>query len=302
MAPETAVDAGPLPTAPASLRRVPVDEADYVAWCAELVRFTTGIRERFTPFPRYFELQCFNFLTMRRLLPELFPLGVRYDVILEIGCGVGAHSLMLSAFAHRLKGVDIPGEYSGFTAPGFGSSAEVSRAFVNGVFGVDHAEFADAFPDALGLADNSVDLVFSWTVLEHIPDLDRAFAEMHRVIKPGGLMVHIVPNTMSAIHTMAGDNVTASKRPPVVHPPLGYWGAAKAVFRHYLDLARGYQEPRVGGMVIPPCHSEFLTDYADQLNLYISWNYLIPLLKRGMILERLTPVNDFNYALVLRKA
>lgn len=42
------------------------------------------------------------------------------------------------------------------------------------------------------LPDASVDLVYSCAVLEHVHDLDRAFQEMHRVLKPGGYMYHEV--------------------------------------------------------------------------------------------------------------
>jgi SAM-dependent methyltransferase len=38
----------------------------------------------------------------------------------------------------------------------------------------------------LPLADGSFDLVFGHAVLHHIPDLERAFDEFHRVLNPGG--------------------------------------------------------------------------------------------------------------------
>ena len=38
----------------------------------------------------------------------------------------------------------------------------------------------------LPLADESFNLVFGHAVLHHIPDLERAFGEFHRVLKPGG--------------------------------------------------------------------------------------------------------------------
>src|SRR5438046_7769862 len=38
----------------------------------------------------------------------------------------------------------------------------------------------------LPFEDASFDLVFGHAVLHHIPDLDRAFAEFHRVLRPGG--------------------------------------------------------------------------------------------------------------------
>lgn len=39
----------------------------------------------------------------------------------------------------------------------------------------------------------SFDLVLTSETLEHVPDLDRALAEIHRVLKPGGLHVFTIP-------------------------------------------------------------------------------------------------------------
>lgn len=46
----------------------------------------------------------------------------------------------------------------------------------------------------LPLPDESVDFVFSSNVLEHVTDLDALFAEQLRILKPGGLATHIMPN------------------------------------------------------------------------------------------------------------
>jgi len=65
--------------------------------------------------------------------------------------------------------------------------------------------FADAEPGAyrngvrcedvqrLTYADASFDLVTHTEVLEHVPDDARAFAELHRVLRPGGTMLFTVP-------------------------------------------------------------------------------------------------------------
>ncbi len=42
------------------------------------------------------------------------------------------------------------------------------------------------------LPDASVDVIYSCAVLEHVHDLDQAFSEMSRVLKPGGIMYHEV--------------------------------------------------------------------------------------------------------------
>jgi SAM-dependent methyltransferase len=49
------------------------------------------------------------------------------------------------------------------------------------------ARVADA--EALPFADGAFDLVFGHAVLHHLPDLDQAWREIHRVLAPGGVAV-----------------------------------------------------------------------------------------------------------------
>src|SRR5262245_62163542 len=45
----------------------------------------------------------------------------------------------------------------------------------------------------LPFGDASFDFVFSNSVLEHVQDLPSAFREIHRVLKPGGITLHLFP-------------------------------------------------------------------------------------------------------------
>lgn len=45
----------------------------------------------------------------------------------------------------------------------------------------------------LTFPDNSIDLLVSSDVLEHVPDIEAAFREMARVLRPGGLHLFTVP-------------------------------------------------------------------------------------------------------------
>jgi SAM-dependent methyltransferase len=47
---------------------------------------------------------------------------------------------------------------------------------------------------SLPFADASFDFIFSSSVLEHVRDRPAAFAEMRRCLRPGGLMLHIMPS------------------------------------------------------------------------------------------------------------
>ena len=50
----------------------------------------------------------------------------------------------------------------------------------------------------LTYADASFDLVTHTEVLEHVADDQRAFSELHRVLRPGGIMVFTVPVSTAA--------------------------------------------------------------------------------------------------------
>src|SRR5262249_14599217 len=52
-----------------------------------------------------------------------------------------------------------------------------------------HVQAARADAESLPFGEQSFDLVLGHAVLHHLPDLERAFAEFHRVLKPGGWIV-----------------------------------------------------------------------------------------------------------------
>ncbi len=96
---------------------------------------------------------------------------------LEIGSGTGYFSLNLLQLGviERLTATDIsPGmlERLAATAAALGLEARTV------------ATEAEELP----FEDESFDLVFGHAVLHHIPDLERAFAEFRRVLRPGGVV------------------------------------------------------------------------------------------------------------------
>jgi SAM-dependent methyltransferase len=94
---------------------------------------------------------------------------------LEIGAGTGYFSLNLlrAGVLAEATCTDIsPGMVTTLTANARRLGLEVRAAR------------ADA--ESLPFADASFDFVFGHAVLHHLPDLTRAFAELHRVLRPGG--------------------------------------------------------------------------------------------------------------------
>src|SRR5881398_2859416 len=101
--------------------------------------------------------------------------GRSFGDALEIGSGTGYFSLNLVQLGviERLTATDIsPGMLQRLAA----------TAEALGVAGVTTEA------EALPFEDESFDLVFGHAVLHHIPDLDRAFAEFRRVLRPGGMI------------------------------------------------------------------------------------------------------------------
>jgi ubiquinone/menaquinone biosynthesis C-methylase UbiE len=94
---------------------------------------------------------------------------------LEIGSGTGYFSLNLVQLGviEKLTATDIsPGMLRRLagTAEGLGLEVKTVRTEA----------------EVLPFADESFDLVFGHAVLHHIPDLDKAFTEFRRVLRPGG--------------------------------------------------------------------------------------------------------------------
>lgn len=115
-------------------------------------------------------------------LQILRPLATDRDV-LEVGCGTGLLMQGLSGTARRLAGVDL--------SPGMLRPAR-ERGF----------DVIEGSAEALPVADDSFDLVFSFKVLAHVPDIKRALAEMLRVLRPGGYMVADFYNRLSLRHAV----------------------------------------------------------------------------------------------------
>jgi ubiquinone/menaquinone biosynthesis C-methylase UbiE len=104
--------------------------------------------------------------------------GRGFGDALEIGSGTGYFSLNLVQLGviERLTATDIsPGMLKRLAA-----TAEA--------LGVDGVTTASTEAEELPFEDESFDLVFGHAVLHHIPDLDRAFAEFRRVLRPGGMI------------------------------------------------------------------------------------------------------------------
>jgi SAM-dependent methyltransferase len=117
-------------------------------------------------------------LEVRRVRETLAAVPHEPETILDYGCGRGAWMPVLDETfpgAH-LVGVDI-------------SERAVGRARED----FPTAAYAVVKDDICPLPDGSVDLLFSYHVLEHVRDLDATVADMARLVRPGGTLCIMLP-------------------------------------------------------------------------------------------------------------
>src|SRR5712692_10184463 len=97
--------------------------------------------------------------------------------VADLGCGAGTDSLVAAQMvgpAGRVTGIDMTPE---MLAKARRAAAEMRAANV---------EFLEGEIERLPLADESADVVISNGVIDLVPDKDLVFAEIYRVLRPGG--------------------------------------------------------------------------------------------------------------------
>lgn len=96
------------------------------------------------------------------------------DMALDVGCGYGRLTPWLGEFASDVHGVD----------PNEDVLANARTLFPTVAFRADLAQ-------DLSYADDTFDLVVSWSTLQHVPpaDCESVAAELQRVLAPGGVLI-----------------------------------------------------------------------------------------------------------------
>jgi SAM-dependent methyltransferase len=110
--------------------------------------------------------------------------------ILEVGVGMGAdHLEWAKSGPSRLAGVDLTPRAIAWTQERLAIYEFAS-------------ELQEADAEELPFADDSFDIVYSWGVLHHSPDTPQAFREVHRVLRPGGVLRAMIYHRPSVVGLM----------------------------------------------------------------------------------------------------
>ncbi len=115
----------------------------------------------------------------------------RDDVVLDLGCGQGLQTQLLAWDCAKVVGVDV-------------SPSAIEQARQRSRFSPvrSRLQFYCSPLEEAGLPSDHFDHVFSFCVLEHIPNLDVVLAELARIVKPGGEL-HFTVDSLGTIADQA---------------------------------------------------------------------------------------------------
>jgi len=111
-----------------------------------------------------------NEIRGRKVLEMLKPEA--NDRILEIGCNTGWLVRKIMDYSKDVVGIDV-------------NSAGIEIANMQNLICMDAAN--------MGFSDNSFDKIVCLHTIEHVQEINRAFEEMSRVLKPSGSIILIYP-------------------------------------------------------------------------------------------------------------
>jgi arsenite methyltransferase len=160
--------------------------------------------------------------------PQAVAALVEGQTVLDLGSGAGFDALIAARRVGpegRVIGVDM-------------TDAMLAKARVNAErAGAGNVEFRKGEIEALPVVDDSIDVALSNCVLNLVPDKDRAFAEIHRVLKPGGRL---------AVSDMAWEVEPPAEVRKDLEAIVGCIGGALVLDDYLARLARaGFREVHV---------------------------------------------------------
>jgi ubiquinone/menaquinone biosynthesis C-methylase UbiE len=138
------------------------------------------------------EIEARRYQTHYHLRDLFDSLDGRGRTLLEIGCGIGVDSIQLAGRGFDVTAVDLTE-----------NALDVARQFAARRGAAIQFRLGNA--ERLDFRDGSFDIVYSFGVLHHTPDIERSVSEVHRVLRPGGIayvMLYHRDSLVNLVHRM----------------------------------------------------------------------------------------------------
>jgi len=162
--------------------------------------FSCGYHERFDPFMLY--NKQFIVPVYEKIFSKFFPETA--GDLLDVGCGTGLYWPVLSKYCKHVTGIDF-------------SEAMISEAErLIKAKGLRNIEAKVQNGEDLDFPSETFNSILCMDVLHHIPDINRAVSNFHRILKPGGRLFAVEPNTFNPLiflaHLIPSEERIAIKR------------------------------------------------------------------------------------------
>jgi len=162
-------------------------------------RLQAALAERRTKSQEFFSSSAGQWDRMRdELFGERFHLAALAAladpnwVVGDLGCGTGQVSAALAPFVARVIAVD--------------ASAAMLQAAKKRLHGFDNVELRRGELESLPIDDARIDCATLMLVLHHVPEPEKALADVGRVVKPGGrvILVDMLPHDRESYRQQMG--------------------------------------------------------------------------------------------------
>jgi len=133
---------------------------------------------------RYHKLSANHFFNAYLEVPATTSLlkNVKGKKVLDLGCGTGRHTIILKKRGAKVWGLDLSPKM-----------LEIAKTEIKGV------DFKVGTVYNLPYKSNFFDIVVSGLVVEYFNDIDKAFKEIHRVLKKDGIFVFSITHPLLEI-------------------------------------------------------------------------------------------------------
>ena len=166
-------------------------------------------------------------------IPLLVPFAeAKGKKVLEIGIGNGADAVMFAFQGAEYTGVDLTDAALDATRRHFAA------------LGL-HGTFLEGNAERLSLADESFDWIYSYGVLHHTPNTQRAFDEVYRVLRPGGRAIIMLYHKHSFNYYVRIGAYMRLRLSIKILSRFGRWSCDREVLSDRLVGVRGNQAEQV---------------------------------------------------------